>query len=51
MELRERARLALGEEFDIRAFHDVVLSGGALPLDILDRRVDNYIQLVLNAEV
>jgi len=42
-ELRERTEQALGEDFDIREFHDVILSGGALPLDILDRRVNNYI--------
>ena len=45
LELRERAREQLGEEFDIRRFHDVILGGGALPLDILERRVDNYIAM------
>ena len=43
LELRERARTALGRSFDIRAFHDTVLGGGALPLAILERRVDDWI--------
>jgi uncharacterized protein (DUF885 family) len=43
LELRERARTALGRSFDIRAFHDTVLGGGALPLAILERRVYDWI--------
>ena len=43
LELRERARTALGDRFDIRGFHDTVLGGGALPLAILERRVDDWI--------
>jgi uncharacterized protein (DUF885 family) len=43
LELRERATAALGADFDIRAFHDTVLGGGALPLSILERRVDDWI--------
>ena len=43
LELRERARSELGEQFDIREFHDTVLGGGALPLTILERVVDEWI--------
>jgi len=42
-ELRERARKALGAKFDIRAFHDEMLDGGTLPLDLLESRTDNWI--------
>jgi uncharacterized protein (DUF885 family) len=43
LELRERANKALGDQFDIKGFHDTVLGGGALPLTILERRVDAWI--------
>ena len=43
-ELRELAQQELGEEFDIRSFHDAVLSHGALPLDILEEFVMEYIR-------
>jgi len=42
--VREKAKLALGDKFDIKEFHDVVLKNGAVPLDILERLVDNYIR-------
>jgi uncharacterized protein (DUF885 family) len=42
-ELRARAEESLGSKFDIRRFHDVVLGGGALPLSILEQRVDQWI--------
>lgn len=43
VELRERAQRTLGDRFDIRAFHDQVLGGGALPLDVLEQRIDGWI--------
>lgn len=43
MELREHARTELGENFDIREFHEVVLTNGPVPLDILEEQVDAWI--------
>ncbi len=42
-ELRERAQKELGPKFDIRTFHDEMLDGGTLPLDLLDARTDKWI--------
>ena len=42
-ELRKRAEKKLGDQFDIRAFHDLVLANGSIPLSSLERIVDNYI--------
>ncbi|MBO0910789.1 MAG: DUF885 domain-containing protein [Acidobacteria bacterium] len=43
LELRERAQRELGAKFDIRSFHDEMLTGGALPLDLLEARTDRWI--------
>lgn len=44
-ELRARAKAKLGDKFDIREFHDIVLQNGALPLDILEQIVDDWLAL------
>jgi uncharacterized protein (DUF885 family) len=41
--LRDKAQTALGKAFDLRGFHDEVLGAGALPLDVLERRIDAWI--------
>ena len=43
LELRARAEQALGSRFDLRAFHDQVLNTGALPLTILEQKIDSWI--------
>ena len=42
-DLRKKAEAELGDKFDIRGFHDTVLGGGAMPLDLLEKRVDRWI--------
>jgi uncharacterized protein (DUF885 family) len=44
LELREKARRALGDRFSLREFHDAVLTAGTVPLDMLGREVDAYIE-------
>lgn len=43
LELRERAKKELGARFDVRRFHDAVLGGGALPMDVLEERIADWI--------
>ncbi|MCS6204660.1 DUF885 domain-containing protein [Shewanella baltica] len=50
LELREKAKSALGDKFNLRDFHDVVLKNGAVPLDILETLVDRYIADTKSAE-
>lgn len=45
MAIRQQAELVLGDNFDIRAFHDTVLGGGAMPLSMLERRVERWVTL------
>lgn len=43
LEIRAKAKAQLGDKFDIRAFHDTVLNGGALPLALLEKRVQQWV--------
>jgi uncharacterized protein (DUF885 family) len=45
LELRQYAKDQLGDKFDIRAFHDEVLGGGALPMDVLKERIHDWVAL------
>jgi uncharacterized protein (DUF885 family) len=42
-ELRKMAETELGDKFDIKGFHDIILGGGALPLELLERKVKAWI--------
>ncbi len=50
LEARARARAALGERFDVRAFHRAVLENGYLPLDVMDSSIDRWIESSLAAQ-
>ena len=49
-ELRRTTEQALGENFDIRHFHDALLGNGALPLQMLESQIDRYIDTTLGSE-
>ncbi len=49
LELRDRAKKALGDKFDIRGFHDAVLGSGTVPLDLLEKQVDAYLKTAMVA--
>jgi uncharacterized protein (DUF885 family) len=51
LELRRKAEQALGDDFDIRAFHDALLGGGALPMEVLETRMNHWLADELRSTV
>jgi uncharacterized protein (DUF885 family) len=51
LELRHKAEQALGDQFDIKAFHDALLGGGALPMEVLETRMDLWLAEQLKRRV
>ena len=47
LELREKAKSTLGKQFKLKEFHNVVLKNGAVPLDILEEIINDYINVSL----
>jgi uncharacterized protein (DUF885 family) len=47
LELREKAKKKLGNKFDLKEFHNVVLKNGAVPLNILEEIIDDFINTTL----
>jgi len=46
-EWRDRAQSALGDEFELASFHDVILGSGGIPLQVLETLVDQFIESTL----
>ena len=44
LKLRDKAKKEMGSKFDIRKFHRIVLANGSLPLEILEQKIDQYIE-------
>jgi uncharacterized protein (DUF885 family) len=50
VELRNRAKSALGERFDLRSFHDAILDAGGVTLPVLERRIDAFVAAASTAQ-
>ena len=48
IDLKQKAKKALGERFDIRYFHDAILVNGAVPLNVLEKQIDEMIVRIKN---
>jgi len=44
LKLRDEAKTQLGKKFDLKAFHDEILNGGSMPLDLLQERLETWIK-------